>query len=104
MNIQNPDIDALRKLIADADDTAGHHIVWLDLDGNVHVSLLVDEFPIEWEKRNENRYKFRLESFAQGNGYVGPEAAKDERHLKAMMAQLKHGWTMPGIGNYEEGA
>jgi hypothetical protein len=102
MNIQNPSIEDLRAIIADADDQAGHHIVWLSLGGNVHVTRLIGELPIEWEKRNENQYKFRLASFAQGNGYVGPEAAQDEGWMREMLDKLKAGWEMPGISNYEE--
>jgi hypothetical protein len=34
----------------------------------------------------------RFESFGIGNGYVGPEAAQDERHIRRIYGDLKRHW------------
>ena len=45
--------------------------------------------------RNLEGLAFRLETWAEGNGHVGPRAAKKEEWVKRVHAVLKRNWPKP---------
>ena len=69
-----PTITDLRGLFRGADDVAAHHVLWVDLDGEVKLTPLPEELGPVGLKRRETTTALRYETFQQGNGYVGEEA------------------------------
>ncbi|QVL49070.1 MAG: hypothetical protein KFB96_00570 [Thiocapsa sp.] len=93
MNLNNsPTIEQLAALVAECDDGAGHHVLWVDRDGDVHISTVPKHLsPVGFEQATPEM-KLRNETFAQGNDYVGPNAAKDERLISDLLKSLKRAW------------
>lgn len=93
MNLDNnPTIEELRELIKRCDDQAGHHVLWVTKNGDVHVSRFPkDKPPIGFEEA-EPEMQLRYETFEAGNEYVGPEAAEDESWLKELFDALVNEW------------
>lgn len=89
---KNPDINALRAAMAACDDDAGHHIEWVDNEGIAHITCIKDESPAGWGTKNKGKVKFRLETCNQGNGYVGPKAASDPKHVQRIYNALVDNW------------
>ena len=99
MNLKsNPDKNELRTLLDACDDNAGHHVIWVDHEGEVHSTLLVDLTPAGFEMRLGSHMKFRYESLQQGNGYVGPEAAKDDFWVSILFDHLTSDWAQDRNG------
>ena len=106
--IQYPELEALRRLISQCDDRAGHHIVWIDQAGQMRVSRLPPgETPNMWSRTHQRQVAARLETFERGNGYVGPKAARDETYLKELLIKAREAWEEAGFshgsGREEEG-
>lgn len=89
---KNPTSEQLAQLLAAADDNEGHHVLWVDLKGVVHLDL-------EENFDDENpQVRFRYEGYLAGNGYTGPEAAADTDHVKELLASLIKDWTSGATG------
>ena len=88
----NPKMTELQQLLMKQDDKSAHHIVWVDFQGEVHITALSsDETPAMFETQNKN-IKFRLETCVRGNGYVGPAAAKDLHWVEQLFEDLNDLW------------
>jgi hypothetical protein len=89
MNLKDhPSIEQLRELIQQADDYAGHHILWVKKNGDVELTRIpVDKTP-QWFQRKHPEMQMRYEVFDAGNEYVGPEAATDEEYLVKLFDSL----------------
>jgi hypothetical protein len=93
MNMNNsPTQDELQALIRGCDDAAGSHILWVNHDGEVQISLITDETPASSVRRNEKNIKFRYESYGANNDYVGENAANDEDYVRSVFNQLLVDW------------
>lgn len=89
MFIQDGTVDDLAKLYATCDDNAGHHLVVVHKTGRVEILELGDRQP----PRSPNpQYLFWRETYARGNGYVGPIAAADHDYMAGEFAYLKQHW------------
>lgn len=87
MNLNRDQIETLAALVAGCDDNSGHHVVWVDKLGCVHVTKLKDwERP--WVVESNQAFMFRLETLCCGNGYVGAEAASDKRWMRELHGRL----------------
>ncbi|MEB2498545.1 hypothetical protein [Burkholderia cenocepacia] len=107
MSLNNsPSIEELRAVFAAADDDQGHHMLWVDTSGQVHLSVLPEELgPIGFEQ-SQPTMRMRYETFQQGNGYVGAEAAADDGFMGDVLAALVKYWGgkhMPGRVTYMDG-
>jgi len=83
-------------MIASKDDKAGHHMFWVSMDGDVSLDMIPEDMtPVEYAKSLEDGMQFRLETMQEGNDYVGPQAAKDQkwtdRVFRALMTNFKDG-------------
>ena len=78
----------LRRLLASADDRAGHHILWMD---RTRPPLLHGKggTPAHWEEQMQHRIRYRFESFQAGNGYVGRAASQEAKYVKGLYEQIK---------------
>lgn len=94
MNMNDsPTADQLRTLIAPMDDQAGHHIVWIDKSGVVHVDTLdVETGPIAIEKKHRGDMLVRYPTLDQRNGCVGSKAAMDDKWIAQLLRELVQGW------------
>ena len=101
MNLnQNPTKEQLKAIIASCDDQAGHHMPWVDNDGNVHITLLPDDAsPNIYGKMQKDAMRFRMETYCQGNNYVGPDAANDDVHVGALFDQMLALWNAGATGS-----
>jgi hypothetical protein len=101
MNLNsNPTETELAELLASCDDTAGGgHLLWVAHNGEVHISELGEnEAPAQWYVNHHELVKFRLESYANGNGYVGERAAASATHVSALLRNLKWHWEQGSTG------
>lgn len=94
MNLdQNPTLSDLQTLLADADDAAGVHLLWVDRSGDVFLSLVPSDMtPTTFIWEIGHRLQFRCESFPMGGGYVGAVAARDQAHVQSLLAMLQNAW------------
>lgn len=99
MNLSdNPTKEQLKALIAHVDDNEGHHILWVNRDGDVNLTLLREDLtPVRFDQTNGAKMKFRLEVLAAGMGYTGPGAAEDEKWMTQVWNRLNSLWSQ----NYE---
>ena len=93
MNLEDqPTLEQLQAIIAAADDVAGHHVLWVDTRGSVHLSLLPEGLgPIGFEESNKSMC-LRYETCDPGNGYVGIEAANDLELMERLYSSLLREW------------
>jgi len=93
MNIKTMKLEGLIELIGKCDDSAGHHILWVDFQGNVFIYLLEEkEIPFEFENKMNGKLKFRYETYGRGNGYVGKKAAEDLSSMNKLYKELLKDW------------
>ena len=91
MNLaNNPTTSDLQALLRSLNDDAGHHRIWVDTSGDVHV----DEIDPGVGASNAYRpnEKFRLETLVCGNGYVGRAAADDQQWVNDLFGWLTGLW------------
>jgi hypothetical protein len=93
MNMNNdPTLEQLQQLLSACDDEAGNHCLWVAADGEVSVSLLPEALgPIGFEA-NTPSMRLRYETFCEGNGYVGLDAAADDSLTKPLLRALISMW------------
>jgi len=105
MNLnQNPSVDQLKQLFASVDDEAGHHILWVDLSGNVHLSIIPEGLsPVGFQEelKTSNAMKFCLDTFPRGSEDVGVDASKSDEHMDRIFGRVMKAWSQnPKPGSY----
>lgn len=85
-------------LLANPDVYAADHVLWVDNGGEVHLSAVPEHVTISgWRSLNKDRLLFALRPFKQGEGLVGPEAARDPAWVRTICSiveeQLEDGPT-----------
>lgn len=94
MNLtRNPTKQQLSDLLAHADDEAGHHVLWIDTAGEVHLTLLDASISLPDFAAAHPSVRVRFETFCVGNSYVGTDAAKDDEHVTRYFNWLLSEWT-----------
>ncbi|MGO1660098.1 MAG: hypothetical protein ACTHYN_16005 [Marinobacter sp.] len=93
MNLNtSPTKSQLEALISACDDSAGHHVVWVDKNGDVSIDVVPQGLtPIGFEQSKPSML-MRYETFSCGNDYVGPSAAKDTAHIAEIFESLVKEW------------
>lgn len=90
MNLTTPTtMGELRRLIAEADDLAGTHVLWIDTGGEVHLSA-------DAGNCDDGAVRLRFAPFQAGTGMVGPIAAHDDRLIGKMYFSILHHWLHAG--------
>jgi hypothetical protein len=98
MNLEkNPTVDELRALLRTCNDRAGHHILWVAKNGEVHLSQVPKDKSSVGFQEPANDMRLRYETFEAGNEYVGPDAAEDEKWVNELFASLVNQW--PAVKN-----
>jgi predicted enzyme related to lactoylglutathione lyase len=82
-------IDELRELIKQADDHAGHHILWVKRNRDVELTRIPRDKTAKWFQHTHPDLLLRYEMFEIGHGYVGPEAVVDEEYLFKLYDSLR---------------
>ena len=91
MNLKNnPTAAQLQPLIAACEDSKGHHMLWIDNEWDVHIQRFDQNLTkADWLKTMEGKYReLADETWRQGNGYVGPAAAADPKHVQEVFDML----------------
>ncbi len=103
MNMNNnPTRAELKQLLGAADDGAAHHMLWVGFDGEVHVDPIPSHLsPVGYYKSMEDVMKIRLETFQQGNEYVGPTAEADTNWVNRVFVSLEKDWAS-GFSGYQD--
>jgi len=91
MNLnQNPTKEQLKALFSSCDDTIGHHVLWVARNGDVALTPLPSELnPVGFDQTNPDLL-LRYETFVRG--YVGQQAAEDEKFVDRIFKSLKGEW------------
>jgi hypothetical protein len=93
MNLNaSPSKAQLRQLLARQDDRAGHHVLWVDTKGDVHLSLVPAGLSATEFEQACPGMCLRYETFQKGNEYVGPAAAADEEWVSHLFESLLQEW------------
>ena len=94
MNLSNsPTKQQLKAVIAGSNDNEGHHVLWVERNGEVHLSLLpYGQTPVMFEQSLGSEMKFRLEALAAGMGLTGPAVARDEEEMTRLFDRIIGLW------------
>jgi hypothetical protein len=93
MNLNTaPTTEELQQLLAQHDDRAGDHVLWVDDRGDVHLSQLPRNLTADAFERSRPDMRLRCETFQKGNEYVGPGAASDEAWVARLFETLVSEW------------
>lgn len=93
INLNNdPTVDQLQSLFLESNDDAGSHILWVNQDGDVLLSLLPEDLSPNCFQDSQPSLRLRYETFVQGNGYVGPGAAADINVMTQIFESLTKEW------------
>ena len=93
MNLErNPTTEELRDLLKSCDDRAGHHVLWVAKNGDVHVTRLPRDHSPSGVSINQPEVQLLTETFEAGNEYVGPEAAEDAAWIDQLFHTLAVEW------------
>jgi hypothetical protein len=89
MNLNDhPTIEQLRELIRQADDRAGHHLLWVSKTGEIELSRMpAGSTPARFQA-DHPEMELRHELFLAGNEYVGPQAAADDEYVTQLFDSL----------------
>ncbi len=94
MNLDaSPDIAELRQLIAQGNDRASHHVLWVDKSGEVHISPVPADMTRTGFEQAHPEIQIRYETFQKGNEYVGPTAASNDEWVSLLFDQLLAEWS-----------
>jgi len=107
MNVNNnPTLEHVRSMFASADDNIGHHCLWIDMAGEVHLDTIPEHLTPNGFEDSQPTMAVRFETFCQGNGYVGNEAVKDDRFMAEVLDDLVRVWPhrKPGRVIYSDGS
>jgi hypothetical protein len=100
MNLdRNPTKKQLAELFAKCHDEENHHILWVREDGEVFVTPVPNEGISAALEGELKVARFRYETFAAGNDYVGPKAAADEGYMDEMFGYITRDWQQ-GLTGY----
>jgi hypothetical protein len=100
--VASPSLAAFQKLVAAQDDERGHHVLWVDREGWIHLDPLPDKMaPVQYEEEIDCDMQFRYETFVEGCGNVGRTAAKDSRRMTQILESLKQNWSQGAVGYIE---
>jgi lactoylglutathione lyase len=94
-------IDQLRELIKQADDHAGHHILWVRRNRDLELTRIPRDKTTTWFQRTHPDLLLRYEMFEIGKGYVGPDAAAGEEYLFKLYDSLRKIAAMLGTGEQD---
>lgn len=101
MNIRRGfDEHDLKLLIAAADEKKGPHILWVDLEGSVHLDP-VPKGASKLEQLRMPRMRFGFAPNAGGQTLVGPRAAKNVKWIEQLYSELIKAWREDRTGFFE---
>jgi len=95
LNSNNKDIlhDELKILLAQYDDEDGDYCIWIDTQGDVHITEIPDgELDRDSWFNMLPRFKVRMETTEKGKGWVGNKAVTDETYIEKLLEDLLETW------------
>ena len=88
----NPTERQLHDLLSVCDDRAGNHVLWVNLLGDVQITLLTQETATTWAARMEDQIQVRYKAYEAGNDLVGQNAAGDSIYVSRLFDELLTDW------------
>jgi hypothetical protein len=86
MNLDDsPTKEQLRELLAECNDRAGDHLLWVDKTGDVRISIVPP-------RPKADEMQLQYENFEKGNEYVGASAAADDQWVSQLFESLLKEW------------
>jgi hypothetical protein len=96
----NASRSVLAGLLSQCNDNVGDHLLWVSEDGHVHLEPLARGMSAaNFEELNASELKFRLDVFRRGEGYVGPDAAKDQIWVNRLFLAIERLWAADTTGS-----
>src|SRR6266852_2798405 len=93
MNLNHSPTKAqLRALLAQGNDRAGNHVLWVAKNGDVHLETVANDLPPAGIGNGHPEMQLRYETFLKGNEYVGPQAAQEEEWVSQLFESLVREW------------
>jgi hypothetical protein len=93
MNLNNaPTKEQLRQLLAQANDRTSHQILWVEKDGEVHLSAVPQDLSAVAFQQSKPEMQFRCETFQKGNEYVGSSAKANEEWVSYLFESPGTEW------------
>lgn len=97
MNLNNnPTPEQLAELFNECDDLAGDHVLWVDSNSDVHISLVPED--THFESLKDQDMKLSYHPFKKGEQYVGEKAAQNSEWVKEFFDNLVQDWEKVGVG------
>lgn len=93
MNLNdNPTLDELKTLFASCNDDAGHHVLWIDKEGEVNLSVIPKDLTQAGFEEATAQMQIRYEAFIQGSNYVGISASKNQSLMEKIFESIRKNW------------
>jgi hypothetical protein len=94
MNLmKKPTSGQLKTLLAQANDSEGHHILWVDKSGEVNLTLLPHgASPGGWSEHYGHQIQCRYETYERSGDFVGKTVAADKAYVKNLFLHLIGDW------------
>lgn len=90
---------ALSGLVAECNDNAADHVLWVSDEGTVHLDVLARGVTAAgFAELNAPELKFYLDPFRRGDGYVGPAASRDTIWINRLFLALDRRWRDDATG------
>ena len=97
-HIDEMQLEDMVELLAAVDDEKGHHILWVDNDGIIHLDEIGAQTPASFATERKKVMRFRWETFCAGNGYVGTNAAANHTYVANTLAELREDYRLGKTG------
>ena len=94
MNLmKKPTSGQLKTLLERADDSEGHHILWVDKSGEVNLTLLPHgASPGGWCEHYGAQIQFRYGTYERSGDFVGKTVAADKAYVHDLYLHLIGDW------------
>ncbi|RYF68424.1 MAG: hypothetical protein EOO39_19455, partial [Cytophagaceae bacterium] len=93
MNLdRQPTIDQLSQLIASVDDMQDSHILYVTKTGDVQLAVFDAATAANADYAHEDAIQFVLDTFMQGEGHTGQQAAQDQAWIDELFSSLCENW------------
>jgi hypothetical protein len=89
----------LQSLLAACNDNSAHHILWVNITGDVFISPLPNNLAPTGFEDLQPDMRLRYESFQCGAGYTGVLASRDLKYVQRIYDSLVKEWQLASISN-----
>ena len=95
---KNPSEQEFIQMLASRDDTKCDHVIWISDTGKLFITPLTNNVLANQLESHHQDMLCRFETLGRGNGYVGPDAAKDKEYVAEYFAHILKAWRVRHSG------